>query len=213
MAWRQHDAAQAEDQFQQQLSRTPTDPVSNYIVGLILQQKDQPAQAVPYLQAAVAVNPSYKDALLALGQCHLTLDKPDEAVKPLVRATVVDPEFGQAHFVLSRAYKKLGRTADAIREEKICSQLQARQHDSAQAAKYHRVPSECWSRGVINHLEIKGNSQAKPDPIQRDGLLIHKNLLALYIDECLMNSAGPAKLDRFILSIGSKPKMRAFVIC
>lgn len=105
------------------------------MVGLILQQKDQPAQAVPYLQAAVAVNPSYKDALLALGQCYLTLDKPDEALKPLVRATVVDPDFGQEHFVLSRAYKRLGRPTDAIREEKICSQLQTRQHDSAQAAK------------------------------------------------------------------------------
>lgn len=131
IAWRQHDVAQAEDQFQQQLDHTPTDPISNYMMGLILQQKDQPAQALPYLKAAVAVNPSYKDALLALGQCYLTLKEPEEALKPLTRATTVDPEFNQAHFVLSRVYARLGRTADARREENICRQLQARQHDSA----------------------------------------------------------------------------------
>lgn len=135
IAWRQHDVARAEDQFRQQLDRTPTDPVSNYMMGLIQQQKNQPAQALPYLKAAVAVNPSYKDALLALGQCYLTLNQPGQALKPLLRATSVDHDFTQAHFVLSRAYQRLGRTADARREENICRRLQARQHDSAHAAR------------------------------------------------------------------------------
>ena len=52
------------------------------MLGLILQQKEQTAQALPYLQASVNVNPSYEDALLALGQCYLTLDRPGEALTP-----------------------------------------------------------------------------------------------------------------------------------
>ena len=98
------------------------------MLGQILRQQEKPADAIPYLAAAVKNNPSYRDAFFELGQCYLTLKRPKEALDPLKKATEVDPDYAQAHFVLGRAFSMLGRSEDAVRERNICSQIQARQH-------------------------------------------------------------------------------------
>ncbi len=126
--WRLHKVPEAEAEFEQELNRYPNDPVSNYMMGKILRRQNQPAQAIPYLQAAIAANPNYTAALLDLGQCHISLNQPTEALKPLQRATEADPTFAQAHFVLGTALSMLGRSAAAAHERSICGQLLAKQH-------------------------------------------------------------------------------------
>jgi tetratricopeptide (TPR) repeat protein len=93
-----------------------------------LREAEEPAQAIPYYTAAIAINPSYRDALFELGQCYLTLNQPKEAIKPLQKATEVDPGFDQTHFVLGKAYRILGRSEDAAREWDICKQIKARKN-------------------------------------------------------------------------------------
>lgn len=119
------------------MSRHPTDPIANCTLGRVLRRQNQTAEAVPYLKAAIAANPSYKVALLELGQSELQLGRPGDAVGPLEQAVKADPGDAQAHFVLGTAYMQLGRHEEGVRERKISQGILARQHASGKVAPAH----------------------------------------------------------------------------
>ena len=122
--WRNNKLDAAEAEFKQELSRYPDDPVANCTFGRILQRRNRPGEAIPLLKAALAVNPSYGDALLALGECEIALGEPQQALDPLGRAAAAGND-AQAHYLLGTALIKLGRTAEGVRERQICRQLRA----------------------------------------------------------------------------------------
>ena len=108
-----------------------SDLVSNCILGQILLEKSQPAEAEPLLRAALAVNPRYAEALLALGKAELDLQHPRAAVDPLRKAIQIDPNYFQAHFVLGKALRQLGRTAEAATEQKTALDIQEKERAKA----------------------------------------------------------------------------------
>ena len=93
------------------------------------------SEAFQYFKAAVAANPTYRDALFELAQCYLALKLPDEAIAPVRRSTEVDPDFAQAHFVLGRAFRMPGRSQEANQEQNLCRQIQAEEHAQPTPAK------------------------------------------------------------------------------
>jgi tetratricopeptide (TPR) repeat protein len=119
------DAAEAE--FRAELSRYPTDPISNCLLGEIFVNRSQAADAKPYFLIALKVNPRYVGALLGLGKAELATDNPNAAIEPLRKAIQFDPNEPQAHYVLGTALRKLGRTAEAVREQKISLDIQEKQ--------------------------------------------------------------------------------------
>jgi len=83
-------------------------------VGTELLKAGRPADAVPFLQRAVAVSPDYARARLALGDALIRTSRPDEAIPYLEQALRLTPESGTAHNALGLALSKAGRPQDAL---------------------------------------------------------------------------------------------------
>lgn len=125
--WKEGKLDMAASEFRDELALYPTDPVSNCLLGQILRKQNHPAEAIPYLTAAAAANPKYKEAFFEWGKCELTLDHPGQAVPPLRKAITLDPEYIQAHYALGTALRKLGSSQEAAHELRLSEQIQAAQ--------------------------------------------------------------------------------------
>jgi tetratricopeptide (TPR) repeat protein len=75
-----------------------------FLYGASLLNLQQPAEAMPYLRAALARDPHMLPAAAALGQALLQTGKPEEAIRYLEQAAPAD-EDGTTHFQLFRAYQ------------------------------------------------------------------------------------------------------------
>ena len=126
--WRNDNLDAAEREFREELSRYPQDPIANCTVGRILLRRGKTSEAIVYLKAALAVNPSYRDALLELGESYIRHQQPALAVEPLKKAIALAPDDVAAHFILGTALDKSGNSVEGAKEREICAQLRARQH-------------------------------------------------------------------------------------
>ena len=126
--WRNDNIDEAEREFREELSSYPKDPIANCTLGRILRGgRNKPAEAIPYLEAALAVNPSYRDALLEMGQARISMQQPEAAIEPLQKAIALDPNDAEAHYILGTALNKSGRPAEGAKQRTICAQLRARE--------------------------------------------------------------------------------------
>ena len=126
--WRNDNIDAAEREFREELSSYPKDPIANCTLGRILRGgRNKPAEAIPYLEAALAVNPSYRDALLELGEARISIEQPEAAIEPLQKAIALDANDAQAHYILGTALNKSGRSAEGAKQRAICAQLRARE--------------------------------------------------------------------------------------
>jgi len=129
--WREGENDLAEKEFRTELQRFPSDPVSNCILGQILLDKSQPAEAEPHFRAALAANPRYAEALFGLGKSELALQHPHAALEPLRKAIQIDPNYFEAHFVLGTVLRQLGRAPEAANEQKIALDIQEKRRAAA----------------------------------------------------------------------------------
>ena len=83
-----------------------------FLYGASLLNLQQPAEAIPYLKAAIARDPRLLPARAALGQASLQIGKAEEAI-PLLEAAVSVDQDGSIHFQLYRAYQLTHREAEA----------------------------------------------------------------------------------------------------
>jgi Flp pilus assembly protein TadD len=113
--WRNDNLDAAEREFREELSRYPQDPIANCTLGRILRRRNKSSEAVLYLKAALAANPSYRDALLELGECWIRLDQPASAIDPLRKATALALDDAEAHFILGTALNKSGDPREEAR--------------------------------------------------------------------------------------------------
>jgi tetratricopeptide (TPR) repeat protein len=120
----------ADREVRQELALYPTDPIANCTLGRILRRRNQPADAIHFLEAALSVNPVYFDALMELGECDILLHQPDAAVSALQKAVSVQPQNADAHYVLGTALSKSGHLTQGARERSICAQLRNKEHQS-----------------------------------------------------------------------------------
>jgi tetratricopeptide (TPR) repeat protein len=114
LAWsefrsRNYDAAMA---VLKPLLKSDDTATVQFLYGASLLNLQQPAEAMPYLRAALAHDPGLLSASAALGQALLQTGQPDEAIPLLKRALAVDQD-GSTHFQLFRACQLAGRNADA----------------------------------------------------------------------------------------------------
>ncbi len=91
--------------------------------GMSLYELGRPAEALPLLKQAVAVEYEKETALYYLGRCYYDLGDLAESVKVLVEALMLDlhPIYQpSSHYVLGLAYRWQGQNARAISEFEWC---------------------------------------------------------------------------------------------
>ena len=91
---------------------TGADAGVQFLYGASLLNLQQPAEAIPYLRAAIARDAAFLPARAALGQGLLQTSHAEDAIPLLREAIAVDAD-GNTHFQLFRAYQLTHREAEA----------------------------------------------------------------------------------------------------
>ncbi|MGH9961786.1 MAG: tetratricopeptide repeat protein, partial [Pyrinomonadaceae bacterium] len=116
----------AEREFRAELLLNPADVSAKYhLAYVLLEQKQQIAQAVALLREAVVVRPQYADAQYHLGKTLIDLGEVTEAVEHLEAAARAEPSKDYIRYQLSIAYRRASRNSDADRELQLYRELKA----------------------------------------------------------------------------------------
>ncbi len=100
-------------QFRMALRAKPDAHAHNNL-GMALQYLGKFEEAAEQHQAALALRPAFREALINLGSALFEMGEADEAIAYAERARELDPEFAQAYLNLGIFYTRLGRYTDAI---------------------------------------------------------------------------------------------------
>jgi tetratricopeptide (TPR) repeat protein len=121
-----HDPAnlrEARKEFEAELALNPGDAVAEYQVGQILLTEQDRTGAATHFEKAVALNPEFAEALVALAKSKSEAKNAPEAIALLERAVKLQPTSESAHYNLMLAYRNGGRMADAQREKAVLDKL------------------------------------------------------------------------------------------
>lgn len=92
-------------------------------LGGMLLRGNQAAEAVPYLERAVGIDPRNAKAHEELGDGYLALNQLEKAEREFEAAAGLAPEASALHYKLGKLYRRQGKTSEANREFAICSKL------------------------------------------------------------------------------------------
>jgi len=112
-------------EFEAELELNPNDAVAEYQVFQILQVQGDEDAAVWRLIRAVDLDPTFPEALVALGRQRVKDKDYADAIMVLNEALKHAPKSESAHYSLMLAYRNAGRREDAERIKKALDELQA----------------------------------------------------------------------------------------
>ncbi|HEY3988165.1 MAG TPA: tetratricopeptide repeat protein [Acidobacteriaceae bacterium] len=121
------DQAAAEPAFREALRQDPNDFSANLYLGSILYKRRAMDEAKPYLDHALALNPSSSMARYEVAIWNSKSGHYDEAAKDLEAVTRSDPNWLEPHIELANVYYRLHRSQDGAREREIVTRLTAQQ--------------------------------------------------------------------------------------
>jgi hypothetical protein len=112
------------DELRYRVERTPT-LANRFALAQRLSDKGAPAEAIPHLEAVLAIEPDYCAALHALAECRLATGAAEQAVAPLERLIRRDPRWAdyRAWRTLVEVHQARGQPADALT---TCRELEKR---------------------------------------------------------------------------------------
>ena len=104
----------AREAFAKALDLDPGNARSLYFMGRLLVTKQQPAEAVPFLEAALRFDPNLVEARPNLGKAYLRLGRFQEAAAQLEKGLALD-YYGDIHYSLFQAQRRLGNKELAMK--------------------------------------------------------------------------------------------------
>jgi predicted Zn-dependent protease len=96
---------------------------SNALLGSILSDRNQAAEAEKFLRKAISLNPAHFNSNHDLGRLLIRQGRFAEALPVLQKASSIMPENPDVHYELFLAHSRLKQKADADRELGIFKQL------------------------------------------------------------------------------------------
>ena len=109
-------------EFEQELELNPNDSLALWKLGEIILKRDA-AEALPYLERSVHLNPELPQAIFAYGKALMRLDQVSRALEQFERVVRTAPEEHSVHYHLARAYRLLGRLEEAKKEITLFQEL------------------------------------------------------------------------------------------
>lgn len=101
-------------------------PEVYYYLGLVAQEQNDDAGAIPLFEKAVKKLPNYAHARIALGSSYMKLRNYTRAREELEMAVKLDPDEPKAHYNLALLYARLKDPVRAQEEMKIIEKLKAK---------------------------------------------------------------------------------------
>jgi serine/threonine-protein kinase len=127
----------------------------NFMLGTLLRR--EPANALPYAMAAVALKPDEPGAHLALALLYEDTKDLAKAGAELGRVIALDPKSGEAHYALGRVLAAEHKFEDAVRELGAASQLVPPDSETAKAIA-----------GSIREFAPRISPENKPGEVQQE---------------------------------------------
>jgi tetratricopeptide (TPR) repeat protein len=115
----------AEEEYRTELGLDASNPQAPSMLGVILLDRGQAKQAVPYLEKGLDANPRIAYLQRKMGQALLESSETEEAIAHLREATALDAHEATAHFLLWKAYTLLGQKSQAAAELEAFRKLQS----------------------------------------------------------------------------------------
>ena len=115
---------EARKECEAELALNASDPIAEYQLGQILAAENKPPDAASHFEKAIALRPTFAEALIGLAKIHQSANEYDEAIKLLQRAIQAVPSLESAHSTLAAVYRDAGKNKDAQREQKELEKLQ-----------------------------------------------------------------------------------------
>jgi tetratricopeptide (TPR) repeat protein len=115
----------ATEQFRAELANDPDNCDAQWKLGdMVLQQHQDPSEALTQIERALSVCPSLAEARLDRGRALMRLERNEDAIPDLRAAAKSDPSEPNTHFLLAQALRATGKTREAQAEMQIFSQLE-----------------------------------------------------------------------------------------
>ena len=114
---------EASVEFRSELKLSPEDSASEFQLGQIAQVQGNMADAKPHFERALALSPTFVQALIALGKIYSTNKQYGEAISVLTRAAQIQPSNEGVHYALLTAYRDSGQMEKAKTEKEILDRL------------------------------------------------------------------------------------------
>jgi tetratricopeptide (TPR) repeat protein len=121
------DQAAAETALREALRQDQNDFNANLYLGSILYKRRAMDEAKPYLDRALALNPSSSMARYEVAIWNSKSGHYDEAAKYLEQVTRTDPNWLEPHVELANVYYRLHRPQDGAKERETVARLTAQQ--------------------------------------------------------------------------------------
>ncbi len=117
----------AETALREAVRQDPNDFNANLYLGSILYKRRAMDEAKPYLDRALALNPSSSMARYEVAIWNSKSGHYDEAAKDLEQVTRTDPNWLEPHVELANVYYRLHRPQDGAKERETVARLTAQQ--------------------------------------------------------------------------------------
>ncbi|MGC2638350.1 MAG: tetratricopeptide repeat protein [Acidobacteriaceae bacterium] len=134
----------AEEEYRNQLAIDPHNPQALSMLGVILLDRGQAAEAIPLLQLGLDANPKIPYLQRKLGQAYFEEDRLQDAIPHLQQAVALDPQESTAHFLLWKIYTAQHKPKEAAAELAAFRKIQP-----AQANRPAATPGTTAPRGTL----------------------------------------------------------------
>jgi tetratricopeptide (TPR) repeat protein len=128
LLWKNLKVPEARAEFEAELALSPRHAGALDDLGDTYLLDHQPNKALPYLNRALAADPSNSDIHRDLGTAFAELGDNRKAEEHF-KIAVVDDHDGVVHYKLARVYQALGETDNAAREFQLSTELNRKSHE------------------------------------------------------------------------------------
>jgi len=132
MYWKVRRYVEAKAELQQALKLDPHFDEAKFYLADTFLMNEQPAKALPMLEALATEQPKNARILVDLGKALERLDRSEDAVRAYQRALKVDFQRSDAHYQLAQVYRKLGRQLASQQELAMAQKLQREKREEAE---------------------------------------------------------------------------------
>lgn len=115
---------QASQAFNAELRLNPEDAACEFQLGQIAGAQNKADVARTHFEKALALSPSFPEAMIALAKIDVQAKQYDKAISLLKRATELQPANESAHYALMMAYRDSGQMEKAKTEKAELDRLQ-----------------------------------------------------------------------------------------
>jgi TolB-like protein/class 3 adenylate cyclase/Tfp pilus assembly protein PilF len=153
--------------FEEAIAFDPSDSWSYAQLGYTLNLVNRPAEAIPFIDTAMRLDPRYPPQFLFfLGSTQFTMNRLEEAAENLERATQLNPDHDWSILVLAATYGRLGRKEDATSAIKRYNDLEIRLGGiplSIAELKRRTGARYRWTLRAIGGLRLAGAPESFPE--------------------------------------------------